>query len=207
MLNLRTISVSVSMLTLCAALASAAPISFDGNIVPGEGYLYRLEDGNSPADTETPMNSDWDIDAVTLAIDVPNGWAYVGLDVMGTFDRNGSGTTPWSKSTVFTGQFITPTADRIFEFTSTATTQKLTVDGAVVPVGDWDAAYGTDLELKIKLSYVATIASPVFDFFGGLDDRGTSEDDYLTASVAPEPGTVALLALGGIAALLRRRGK
>lgn len=217
MLNVRLISISAVMLTLmfCAPLASAAPI-VNGNIISGDGYVDQVDDPTHDVN-QTFQSDGWDIQSVHFVMEA--GSLYLGVHTLGDYDRDGTG-APQPNNTFFimrildnsgpNGPFhefaVSSNASDIALFRITGWSWGFPVL-APVPAADWDAAINSDLELRISTAQLSGITPEIY-FFGKLDDLWDWSDDRVEGAVtAPEPGSMALLAMGGIAALIRRRRK
>jgi hypothetical protein len=79
--------------------------------------------------------------------------------------------------------------------------------GGWIPVvlagGDFDVSVANGLELRIDQSKMGSLAADPY-VRSQLDGTGTWPDDQLVG-VVPEPATMAMLVLGGVAMLARRR--
>lgn len=182
--------------------AWALPVTVDGNIDGADNYFATIDDDNAEAAFES---TSWDIDMVRF--DTDSNWFYIGLDTVGRFDPDGSESSFLDK-TVFFGFVISDVVNRYaFNLTSTVAGFTLTIDGVTLTQGtDYVAANDNDLELKIARDRVAGIGEDFF-FAAQLDNTGFGIDDQVSGEVTgvPEPGTMALLAIGGLLALSRRR--
>lgn len=202
MVRLTTILLALGMAVFCAGTAVAAPITFDGTVVAGE-YVAKIDDTvDVGAVYETPG---WDIKS--LHADMEGDWLCLGLEVYGTFDPDGTDTR--RPKTKF-GGFVTLSTVLEYELSFISTSisaATFSIDGVALTQGtDFDFKIGDDLELKFKKSFMPAVTDS-FAFYGWLDDNGNFQDDLIIGDITgvPEPASVGLLALGGLAMLVRRR--
>jgi len=175
----------------------------DGTVAVNE-YAAEIED--TPGVDGVYQTEGWNIKA--LHADLDSDWLYLGLEVYGTFDPDGTDARRGAQTEF--GGFLSLSAVLEYElsFISTsATTAALSIDGVALAQGtEFDFKIGDDLELKIKKSFLPGVAD-VFSFYGWLDDNGNYQDDVIVGDFigVPEPATLGLLALGGFGVLIHRR--
>jgi len=187
----------------------AAPI-VDGTVGGGE-YSVVLND-TAPETTADFFNSGLDIQA--LHLDDSSGSYWMGLSVVSApIDTNGDPTT-----------FLFETIFDLIFFDHSGTTPSYLVsvemDGSTVDVeleewsgggwstvalagSDFDVSVASGLELRIIQSKMGSLAADPY-VRSQLDGVGSWDDDQLVG-VVPEPATMAMLAIGGLALVLRRR--
>ena len=205
MIRFQYLCVGAFLVALCASAASAAPVDilFDGNVDPNvtDFYFHKLPDDIAEAPFES---TSWDVAAAYL--DMDDDWLYMGLDTVGPFDPNGGDTSFLRKETQFFGVLIpSPDVQYVFELSSNDDGITLKLNGIVLTDDQYDALRGTDLEIRISLALLTDLG---LEFFmqAQLDDTGFGQDDQIAGQITlPEPGTIALLSLGGVALALRRR--
>ena len=186
----------------------AVPI-VDGNVGGGE-YSVVLND-TAPETTDDFFNSGLDIQA--LHFDNSSGSYWMGLPVVNPpIDTNGDPTS-----------FLFMTIFDLIFFDNSGTTPSYLVavdmSGATVSVAlaawgpgwtpvpllasDFNVSVANGLELRINQSKMGSLAANPY-VRAQLDGVGSWDDDQLVG-VVPEPATLSLLALGGLAMLARRR--
>lgn len=189
------------LICMCVSRAAAAPIDFDGNVDGDDSYVFRLED-----DEEAEYGTDsFDIDAVEFDLDGP--WLYIGVDTVGLFDRDG-GPTAFPAITQFIFFLDDGGQDHLFTLLIDATDMLMYQGTVPVPLATgWEAAIGTDLEIRLdSAALLAGFDYDGFGFQGRLDNSDTQADDVITGIVPiPEPASIFLLGVGGLAGLKRRR--
>ncbi len=206
----------------CVALLSATPAFaavIDGTIslAPDE-YLNVLADVNG--ETYDPG---MDIDKVYLEQDTGIGSFFrLGITVedMGGPQRfSFSGSSSSSMSIVVIELYDDSTMTTLrhelsFVMMSVAgnpTMVMALLDYAPLTAADYSFAVGAGtaltgaFEVAVKNSLLPNLTGPGF-IYARLDDWGSDPDDEITGDFIPEPGTLALVCLGG-AGLLRRRRK
>ncbi len=199
-------------LSVCTSLAGAAII--DGTIGGGE-YAYPPVLDIPGETTHDWYNTGLDIEAVYVDQDLAN--AYLGLSVVAPpFDFNGSPQSFLDMTAVY-ASFYTDSnaADSLWDLAIV-----MTDDGAggmeIVSVGltiagvptvllpsDYSIAVGDAMEISISNSVLPNDLGNYLRL--QLDDVGGWQDDQVAGGVIPEPASLALLGLGGVAMLRRRR--
>ncbi|MGB2755011.1 MAG: PEP-CTERM sorting domain-containing protein [Phycisphaerae bacterium] len=199
----------LSIVVACGASSVwAAPI-IDGNVGGGE-YSIVLND-TAPETTADFFNSGLDIQA--LHFDNSSGSYWMGLPVVNPpIDTNGDPTS-----------FLFRTIFNLIFYDNSGTTPSYLVavdmSGATVSVGlaswsgvwtpvplaggDFNVSVASGLELRINQSKMGSLAANPY-VRAQLDGTGSWDDDQLVG-VVPEPATMAMLAFGGLALVLRRR--
>jgi hypothetical protein len=148
----------------------------------------------------------WDIQSVHISLVHLQG-LFIGVDTVGPFDRDGGMTSALGETDVYMefreywGGAVIQTEEMVL----TATTETY-YENAMKSGGRY--AIGTDLEIEIGAAMQNDLGM-ILDgrgkcrFYLRLDDTGTGLHDEVFG-IIPEPGTLALLALGA-AAMIRRR--
>jgi len=220
----KLMAVCVAIVALCAYPAPATPI-VDG-IVGATEYAITLTDPAEPG--RDFFNSGLDIHELRFDADAVGGSRYVGLSVTDPpFDTNGSDTSFIGSTGVimyFYADSTTPLPSIIMnlafnalgfiedlsfyrEFTGPAT--YLETDFDEITAGtDYQVATASGMELRISKSAFKVFSGddPNFPSFVRmqLDDTGMHHDDQISGDV-PEPVSLTILAIGGLAVLRRRR--
>jgi hypothetical protein len=202
-----SIVVGLAFLLGTATPGWALPL-FDGDIDQGgtDDYFYVLTDADDlPTDLKFG-GADWNIKAALFDCDPVSDWLYIGLDVVGSFDRDGGGGAIPAITLV---AFKTFDVSETYEFIFTTYNSFMVMsepDGTPITTG-WEAMIVNDLELRIKpADIVPDLDLDGFTFYARLDNLTGMPDDEITGSVvAPEPTTLGLLALGGLVLFVRRR--
>jgi len=191
------LAVVVGIVSLCASAAWGAPVQLDGNVDSHDAYSIHVEDPN-----EGIFGGDsFDVDAMDF--DESGGWLYVGVDTIGPFDRNGAGGASPPQTELWLEFRDAATGLMLFKLTLTDGGETMKLDDVALDGSLWDAEVADDLEFRVDQSLLAGLVSP-YDFKARLDNAALPSDDIVTGQV-PEPATLALLTLGGVAGLLRRR--
>jgi len=191
----------IGVVLASASYGWAIPITVDGVVDGNDNYAAVLNDAVGELGLESTA---WDISKANFDLDA--NWLYVGLETVGGFDRNGGNTSMFG-TTLFFGLIDSTGSPYTFGLVTTASSVLLNVDGVTLTENvDYVAGIGWALELKLDRSKVPTITSD-FAFQAQLDDNGSGSDDQIAGQLVgvPEPATMALLALGGVALLRRKR--
>lgn len=196
-------------LTVASAGTSllAAPI-VDGDVTPADAYYVAFD---TPGEVTYPAG--FDIDA--LHYFQSDDSLFFGLEVVGGAIDFDGGQDPWEPKTRFTlklydGQNGPLFRNVVVTSTSASSITATLYDGAgsfltILPVSDVDG--GPDLELRIPDSLLEGIPYQPY-FRAWLDNSAEPADDMVSgvlAAVVPEPATLSVLGLGGLALLRRRR--
>lgn len=220
MLNVRVLVLSGVLFTLCVSAANATPVLapvIDGKIQAGDGYTLVKTD--TPG--ETGYAPGLDIDKLQFAFDA--NYMYLGLTVtQPPLSLNGSGPNySVDQATVFVFNMYNGDGSlyrklRVYMTAPDDITAALYTSnkGSAVPI--WtasnlntdylavspDTTYG-GLEIKIPKTDLVNMPATV-SFWAQLDDTGVYADDEISGTI-PEPVTLSMLVLGGLAMLRRRR--
>ncbi len=203
MFRFRVLSVTCLVVGFFASMAFAGPITFDGTVGPTE-YMKFLNDDNAEGDFGTPS---FDIDRV--GFDQDADWLYVGIDTIGTYDPNGNDEA-FPQSTFVNLVLADGSSTLHFSFASSDLSNLMYLDGVPLLTG-WEAAYDQDLELRLDNTLFAGFNTADMSVRMSLEDlewEGTADvDDVAIGQVVgvPEPASLALLAMGMGAVLIRRR--
>lgn len=191
---------------LYAAGAWGTPIP-NGTVTLGEYEFVVFDD---PNDNDAGIyESGLDIENVRITLD--GNYLYVALSTETPFDPDGSNANSWGQTWVRMRFFDSNVNDPV-EHDMLLMVQGggpnsflLLMDGNVMVQGThyW-TGLGDAFEFKLDRSASLPSLGDTFAFEMHLDDTGEDQDDYIFAFV-PEPATVGLLALAGVAVLRRRR--
>ena len=220
----KCIAVCVATVAICACPVLATPI-VNGTVGAGE-YATTLTDPAEPG--AVFFNSGLDIDKVHFDADATGGSRYMGLTVtVPPFDTNGSNVSFIQSTGVvmyFYANDTTPLPSIIMnlafnalgfiddlsfyrEYTTPLAYTETDFDDIVAGV-DYDIAAGAAMEFRISKSAFKVFSGddPNFPSYVRmqLDDTGFNQDDQIAGDI-PEPASLAILAIGGLAMLKRRR--
>jgi len=194
--------------------ALGSPVTVDGDIGVSE-YGVSVDDALNEAGLDS---ASLDIETMYFDEDQTADFYYVGLEVLSEpIDRDGGSTTMLDMTMLIL---------RLYDTTGTSLKYTIRADlwaagGAllvwdstntpvVLGAGDYELAGDdgssiNDLELGIKRSVLSDLNGVDSPYFRAqLDDTGFASDDQLAGNI-PEPATLALVSLGGLALLRRRR--
>ena len=214
-------------IALCISTAWSAPI-VDGSAGLAEGYDgWLIDTYPEPDATDKYIGTGLDIDTmyfanvdasryIAMTVDPVNHTAP--FDVDGSpFPASWTGTTGLSMAFYADGLTLQPSYI-INMMLSPGDLDRLEIyewDGAWVYKNVLDPAYAGMYEFDVVDAMELRLSENLFDGSAAsaqyvraqLDDTGNWDDDQIVGpiTVAPEPATVGLLALGGFALLVRRR--
>lgn len=201
---MRNAGVLLAVLLATASLAPAAIV--DGSVAADE-YPYVAQDDVSEAGLEAGL----DIDKIWLGLD--DDYFYLGLETLAAFDRDG-GQFSRIGETRFTTQFYAANnVDLLYQVdvVTTATDIFVTLSDAngEIPLGISDGMATIDGDLELSVSREKFGLNEDFWLYALLDGTDRQVDDdldqFVTFVEVPEPATLGVLALGGLALLRRRR--
>ena len=208
-------SFGVSLLLL-PGFASAAVVDGTINISPDE-YMGVLVDANGES-----YDPGMDIDKLYLDADLT--YAYLGITVEDYLavpqQFSFSGSIASSLTNVVVEMYADSSMTNLLHSLSlvmmnaggTPTMVMALLDYAPLSASDYQFAVGSGagltgaFEVGIKNSLLPNVTGPGF-IYVRLDDWGSNPDDEITGDFVPEPATISLLAIGGLAMLKRRRKK
>lgn len=185
---------------LVAAMASALPITFDGDINALDSYVAIIVDPN-----EAGIDDNLDIRGVLFDIDAT--WFYMGIALHeGPIAIVGDPTSFLGMTISFTE--FTPGGLLVFTLNAGGVVS-VDLNGVILAQGiDYDLLIGGPgsdggVELRIKKDVFGPLN---FDVVGQLDGTGFDNDDQFAGFVeVPEPMTMAIIAFGMPLILARRR--
>ena len=191
---------------LCAAGAWGTPI-LDGTVDPNEYDFVVFDDPND--NLAGIYESGLNITDVRITFD--SNHLHVGLSTETTFDPSGSDAHSWGQTWVrmrfFDSNVAGPLKHDMLLMVQGGGPNSflLLMDGNMMVQGThyW-TQLGDAFEFKLDRSQLLRSLGDTFAFEMHLDDTGDDQDDYI-AAVVPEPATVSLLAIAGVAVLRRRR--
>jgi hypothetical protein len=196
---------------LLAASPAWASLMVDGSITGAE-YAVVLNDATGE-NAEDYYNTGLDIEALHFdaAMDGGTNWFWMALDVVNEpVDPDGDPTSilneTWHGITFYDaqgGNVLHQVLARLAMVGGNPTVVDVLLDGASLNAADYDAAVADALEVRIKQSALPNMTLEPF-VESQLDGTGNWRDDQMTGQI-PEPATLALLALGGVGMLIRRR--
>ena len=199
---------------LVSGTALGSPVTVDGDIGASE-YGTSVDDALNEAGLDS---ASLDIETMYFDEDETAGFYYVGLEVLSEpIDRDGGSMTFFGITALFLQLYDNSGTNLLYTVVAQLSAgggDLLVGEGTNTPVplgaGDYELAGAdgssiNDLELGIKRSVLLDLNGVDSPYFRAqLDDTGFASDDQLTGNI-PEPATLALGSLGGLALLRRRR--
>ena len=197
-------------LLLVGTSAFAAPI-LDGQVLPGDAYTAQIFDATGEGSYGVGL------DIASLSYSFDSTYAYFGLSATGTFSARGSdlsidGATVFDMNMTATDSGPLVRKLRVYMTSPTDAAAGMYTSNSALASPIWlagaadiavaETANG-GLEVRMPRSQLGNLGT---DFYvrGQLDDTGEYADDVIAGRV-PEPMTIALLSIGGVVLMARRR--
>lgn len=212
MLRSSNLIIAGVVVAFCVSSALATPV-INGDVASNE-YDIVVDDATGE---EACDFHDTGLDIETMQFDRDNDWAYMAMTVVSEpFDTDGDPTSFFGETSVlvmFYSDDDGNDSSYFLEINIMGTDIEVelmhyngsTWDDVTLADADYDIEVGDALELRL--------ASGVFNpdnaqsFSARLDGDGNWDDDIMDHNLIPEPATLALLGIGGIGVLIRRRRK
>ncbi len=196
---------ALGLLLTAALTVSASAVSFDGNIDSHDDWYYTFVDGNDVAIEN-------DLDIAVVAFDKNDDWFYMGVAVWnGPLNTSGGDNSLLGMTGIY-AQFSNGIDHQLGVIWRDDVLQHVLLNGVQLDPADYAVSTpgmspnvgeaGIEIAIKRSLLDLTT-----FSWVVQIDDFGLSFDDYAagTAVGIPEPTALAILGLGSLAVLRRRR--